>query len=287
ALSDPELAGWIDENCSFPNSMVDCIVPATGRVELDLAASFGVLDLAPVTHENFRQWVIEDDFCAGRPAWEEVGATLADDVHAYEAMKLRVLNGGHQLIAIAGDLLGIESIAGCMADADIAAFLRKTTLEEVIPNVQPVVGMAPDAYLNLIERRFANAEIIDTTRRVAFDGSSRQPGFIVPSIVDALKHGQPVDGLALMSALWMRYCLGKRDDGTTTEPNDPNWSALRAVAGEALEKPELWLQQQQYYGDLADAPRFRDAFIGWAKRLQAVGVSAALEEFSAAELMQA
>ncbi len=80
-LSDPDLADWIDEQCSFPNAMVDCIVPATGPKELALAKEFGIDDAAPVTHENFRQWVIEDDFCAGRPSWEQVGATVTDDVH--------------------------------------------------------------------------------------------------------------------------------------------------------------------------------------------------------------
>ena len=87
-LSDPDLAGWIDANCTFPNSMVDCIVPATGPNELALASEFGVNDQVPVTHENFRQWVIEDAFCAGRPDWDRVGATFTDKVHDYEAMKI-------------------------------------------------------------------------------------------------------------------------------------------------------------------------------------------------------
>lgn len=96
-LSDPALADWIDAECSFPpNSMVDCIVPATGGPgELALVQDLGIDDQAPpVTHENYRQWVIEDDFCAGRPDWDKVGATFTDDVHSYEAMKIRILNGG-------------------------------------------------------------------------------------------------------------------------------------------------------------------------------------------------
>ncbi len=82
-LSDPELAEWIDANCSFPNSMVDCIVPATGPQEMKLVNDLGIDDRAPVTHEGYRQWVIEDDFCAGRPDWDKVGATFTDDVHSY------------------------------------------------------------------------------------------------------------------------------------------------------------------------------------------------------------
>ena len=114
------------------------------------------------------------------------------------------------MISMSGDLLGIETISGCMAHEHIRAFLQTTMKREVLPNVKPVPNMTPSSYLELIEGRFSNPEIVDTTRRVAFDGSSRQPGFIIPSIRDALSNGQPIDGLALMSALWMRYCLGTR-----------------------------------------------------------------------------
>ena len=102
-LSDPGLADWIDAEAAFPNSMVDSIVPATGPAELSLVREMGIDDAAPVTHENFRQWVIEDAFCAGRPDWDRAGATFTDDVHGYEMMKIRILNAGHQLLANAGE----------------------------------------------------------------------------------------------------------------------------------------------------------------------------------------
>ncbi len=218
--TDPALARWIDTNASFPNSMVDCIVPATGQAELARARALGIVDMVPVTHENFRQWVIEDDFCAGRPAWENVGVTLTPDVHSYEAMKIRMLNAGHQLLANAGEILSVPTIAACMADPEIASFFRKTQIEEIAPHVDAVPGITPAAYLDLIERRFSNPEIHDTTRRVAFDGSSRHTGFVLPILRDALSDGSGISGLALTEALWARMCEGTREDGTTIEPND-------------------------------------------------------------------
>ncbi|MEO0543146.1 MAG: mannitol dehydrogenase family protein [Pseudomonadota bacterium] len=282
SLSDPELASWIDKNCTFPNSMVDCIVPATGPHEMALARGFGIDDAAPVTHENFRQWVIEDNFCAGRPGWDKVGATLSHHVHAYEAMKLRILNGGHQIVSIPGDLLGIETISAAMGDAGIRGFFKQTMIHEVAPNVQPVQGMTPTAYLELIDRRFANAEIVDTTRRVAFDGSSRQSGFIVPSIRDALANGHPVDGLALMSALWMRYCLGVREDGSPIAPNDPSAGELKIVAERALNNPSQWISQEKYYGNVGNNTRFASAFDRWVNVLNDRGVRAALGQINEA-----
>lgn len=275
-MSDPDLADWIVARCSFPNSMVDCIVPATGPKEINMVRELGIEDAAPVTHENFRQWVIEDDFCAGRPDLDRVGVTFSNAVHEFETMKLRILNGGHQMISIAGELLGIETISGCMEHDGIRAFMHETMTNEVLPNVKAVPGMAPKDYLALIERRFSNPEIVDTTRRVAFDGSSRQPGFIVPSIHAALQNGQPVDGLAMMSALWMRYCLARREDGSGIEPNDPNWDGLNDVAGKALPHPEIWLEQSHYYGDISTHDRFREAFVKSVSLLQASGAEAAL-----------
>ncbi len=110
-LSDPDLADWISSSCSFPDSMVDCIVPATGSSELDLVRRYGIDDAVPVTHENFRQWVVGDDFCAGRPSLEKVGVTYSENVHAYEKMKLRLLNASHSAIAEAAQVLGVETIA--------------------------------------------------------------------------------------------------------------------------------------------------------------------------------
>ncbi|WP_069300653.1 mannitol dehydrogenase family protein [Neptunicoccus sediminis] len=278
-LSDPDLASWIEENCSFPNSMVDCIVPATGPKEISLAAAFGIADNAPVTHENFRQWVIEDDFCAGRPSWEAAGAVLTGDVEIYESMKIRMLNGGHQIIAAAGDLIGLETIAETMAHPLLHGLMRKVETEEIAPHVAPVPDMTPLAYLDLITARFSNSEIFDTTRRVAFDGSSRQPGFIVPSIRDGLDNGAPVEGLALVSAIWARYCQGQREDGSTIAPNDPHWDDLIQAAQEASNRPQRWLEMTRYYGNLGNNPRFAASFCKWLERVETKGLENTLQEY--------
>ncbi|MEM1430124.1 MAG: mannitol dehydrogenase family protein, partial [Pseudomonadota bacterium] len=213
-LSDPGLADWIAQNAAFPNSMVDCIVPATGETERALVRAFGIEDAAPVTHEDFRQWVIEDAFCAGRPPWDRVGATFSDRVQDYETMKLRVLNAGHQIIANPGEILGIDTISGCMRHPRVSAFVEKVQQDEIVAHVPAVPDMTPAAYVERILQRFANSQIVDTTRRVAFDGSSRHTGFIHPILRDALKAGTPVQGLALSQALWARMCEGTREDGS-------------------------------------------------------------------------
>ncbi|MEL6915746.1 MAG: mannitol dehydrogenase family protein [Pseudomonadota bacterium] len=280
ALSDPDLARWIAETATFPNAMVDCIVPATGPGERAHVERLGIGDSAPVTHENFRQWVIEDRFCAGRPPWEEAGATLTDDVHSYETMKIRMLNAGHQMLANPGELLGVPTIAACMADADIAAFFQKTQAEEVAPHVAPVPEMGPLDYLGLITRRFSNDKIHDTTRRVAFDGSARHPGFLLPILRDALAAGGAIDGLALGEALWARMCAGTREDGSTIAPNDPHWSDLQAAAERARTAPRHWISQRGLYGHLGEDPRFSAAFCRWLSVIWETGSRDALRAFA-------
>ena len=276
-LSDRGLAAWIDANVTFPNAMVDCIVPSTGPSELALARKFGIEDEAPVTHENFRQWVIEDNFCAGRPDWDKIGATFTQDVHPFEAMKLRLLNAGHQIIATAGELLSVDTIAGTMAHPLIGELFRKIETQEIAPHVASVQGMTSLAYIDLIARRFSNSEIRDTTRRVAFDGSSRHPGFLHPIIRDALASGTSFEGLALVEAMWARMCEGSREDGSQIEPNDPFWDDLSIVAQAAQKRPIEWLEQRSIYGDLAKDSAFASTFNYWLELIWRDGTDAALE----------
>lgn len=277
--SDPDLAAWIDAQCSFPNSMVDCIVPATGPNEVALARQIGVDDAAPVTHENYRQWVIEDDFCAGRPDLGAVGVTFTKHVHAYETMKIRILNAGHQIIANAGEVLSVETISDCMETPQIRALFDKVQREEIVPTIRPVPEIEPAGYVDLIARRFSNPAIVDTTRRVAFDGSSRHTSFLLPIVRDGLAAGRDVAGVALVEAIWARMCEGTREDGSKIQPNDPHWQDLVMAAKAARVRPRAWLEQRQFYGDLADATGFSDRFESWLAMIWNDGLPATLRSY--------
>jgi mannitol 2-dehydrogenase len=279
-LSDPALADWIAANVAFPNGMVDRITPATGPRERALAATFGLgQDPVPVTCEPFRQWVVEDAFPQGRPALEKVGVTFTPHVHAFEKMKIRILNGGHATIAYPGGLMGIEFVHQAMAHPLILGFLTKVETEEIIPYVPPPPGTDLAAYFRQIVDRFSNPEVADTERRLCLDGSNRQPKFIVPSIRDALAAGGPVDGLALVSALWCRYCYAEAEDGTAIAPNDPDWDALVARSRAARTRPGAWLDMTAVYGDLGRDARFAGAFARQLARLWAVGTARTLAEY--------
>ncbi len=278
-LSDPDLADWIDQQGAFPDSMVDCIVPVTRDQVISMCHDLGVDDKAPVTHERFRQWVIEDAFCAGRPPLEEVGVTITNDVHTYEAMKLRILNGGHQLLANVGEILSVPTIADCMKDPDLAGFFRKVQSECIVPHVKPVPGLTPTEYLTLIGRRFANPTIQDTTRRVAFDGSSRHPEFLLPSLLDALGEGASISGLALAEAFWCRMCAGTRENGTQIQANDPLWDELQRAAIAAKDDPKAWIVKTGLYGQVGLNERFAQEFSDWLSEIWQNGARATLKRY--------
>ena len=281
-LSDPALADWIATHVAFPNGMVDRITPATGPRERAMAAAFGLGDdPVPVTCEPFRQWVLEDTFPQGRPALEKVGVTLTPHVHAYELMKIRILNGGHATIAYPGGLLDIEYVHEAMAHPLILGFLNKVETEEIIPYIPPVPDTDIAAYYRTIVQRFSNPEIADTERRLCLDGSNRQPKFIIPSLRDALAAGGKIEGLALVSALWCRYCFGTTDSGTPIPPNDPNWDHLVAQSKAAKDAPVIWLQMKPIYGDLNRDPRFVKAFTKALNALWENGTAKTLSSYIA------
>ncbi|MFT3975354.1 MAG: mannitol dehydrogenase family protein [Amaricoccus sp.] len=280
AAQDPAFAAWVRESVAFPNAMVDRIATVTSDRERQIAReTWGIEDAWPVFCEDFIQWVIEDDFPQGRPALETVGAQFVEDVTPFEMMKLRILNAGHAMIAYPSSLLDIHFVHEGMEHPLVRAYLRKIVLDEVAPIVASVPGMEPAQYFEIIERRFSNPKIADTMRRLCFDGSNRQPKFIIPSIADRLAKGLPVEGLALESAFWCRYCAGTTDSGAVIEPNDPGWSHLQATALKAKDDPAAWLEMRDIYGATADAPAFRDAFARWLKALWRDGTVATLERY--------
>ncbi|MXN66526.1 mannitol dehydrogenase family protein [Stappia sp. GBMRC 2046] len=280
ALSDRDLAGWIKDNVAFPNGMVDRITPATGERERQiLARDFGIEDTWPVFCEGFKQWVLEDNFPAGRPQLEKVGVQFVPDVAPYENMKIRILNGGHAVIAYPAGLMDIHFVHEAMENPLVRGFLAKIEREEIIPVVPPVPDTDLGDYYKLIETRFANPKIGDTVRRLCLDGTNRQPKFIIPSIRDRLEKGLGISGLALESALWCRYCFGTTDSGAEIAPNDPNWDRLTERAREAKADPLNWLAMDDIYGDIGLSEEFRKAFAGWLSALWASGTQSVLKAY--------
>jgi len=204
-VGDDELAHWVEANTTSPNAMVDRITPRpTPDVAERVHAVSGWRDAAPVMAERFIQWVIEDRFIAGRPAWEAVGVEMVDSVAPYEEAKIRILNASHSCIAWAGTLVGKTFIHEGTHDATIRRFAFDYVTDDVIPCLTPSpIDLA--AYRDVVLGRFGNPAIRDTNQRVAMDGFSKIPGFIAPTLRERLARDQPIASSAMLPALFLAY----------------------------------------------------------------------------------
>ncbi len=255
---DPALYEWLAANGSFPNAMVDRITPATTDEHRAMVREkFGIEDGWPVVTEPFKQWVVEDRFPLGRPAWEQVGAQMTADVHPYEMMKIRLLNASHQALCYIGMLLGYQYAHETMADPDIRRLVETMMEAEVTPLLPPVPGIDLAQYKKTLVERFANPTLRDQLARIGTEGSARIPKFVLPSIAEQLARGGPLRALSFTVAAWFRYLTGTDDAGRPLPINDPLSDELveRARAGGA--DPSRLLAMRELFGeDLPSAPRF-------------------------------
>jgi len=212
-MKSPALRRWIEQNVAFPNSMVDRITPATTDSDRRLlSARFGIEDQWPVVSEPYRQWVIEDHFCNGRPAWELAGAQFTTEVPLFEAVKLRLLNGSHFAMAYLSALLGFEFVHDVMADDRMRRYLR-AYMDEVTPTVPVPSGMDIPEYKATLIHRFSNPALCDQIGRICAQGSSKISKFLLPSLGELLVAGLPTRFLALAIASWLRYMRGRDEQG--------------------------------------------------------------------------
>ncbi|MDD0838692.1 mannitol dehydrogenase family protein [Curvibacter sp. HBC61] len=205
ALGDTSLADWIVSHTSSPNAMVDRITPRpTAEVVARVRAATGRTDPAALMGESFIQWVIEDRFVNGRPAWERVGVELVESVAAYEEAKIRLLNATHSCIAWAGTLVGYQFIHEGTRDPAIRQLAYDYVTQDTIPVLQPSpLDLA--AYRDVVLERFGNPAIEDTNQRVAMDGYSKIPGFIAPTLRERLARGEGIAAVAVLPALFLAY----------------------------------------------------------------------------------
>lgn len=227
---DAGLARRIERDIALPNSMVDRIVPAATPTSLAWAAEqLGARDEAALVCEPFTQWVIEDRFAGPRPAWEEVGALLTDDVRPYQAMKLSLLNGTHSAIAYAGQLGGLDSVADAMSHPLLAAFARRVMMEDLLPSVALPAGFDAPAYCADLLKRFENPALAHRTQQIAMDGTQKVPVRWLPALRQGLADGLELPHLERALAAWLHYLESGRDHaGAPLVISDPGAQALAA-----------------------------------------------------------
>jgi mannitol-1-phosphate/altronate dehydrogenase len=234
-----QLADWIREQVTFPGTMVDRIVPAATPESLqEITDTLGVEDPCAISGEPFIQWVIEDNFVAGRPRWEEAGVEMVDDVMPWEQMKLRMLNGSHSFLAWLGYLAGYQHINDCMADENFYRAAHRLMMREQAPTLR-VTGVDLQQYANNLLARFSNPALQHRTWQIAMDGSQKLPQRMLESVRWHLQQGDEWPCLALGIAGWMRYVSGVDDAGNAIDVRDPLAQKIKGLVDNASEKERV------------------------------------------------
>lgn len=277
---DPGLAGWIEGEALFPNSMVDSITPATtDALRERVRAQTGWKDAIPVSREAYAAWVIEDVLPADAPDLGAAGAILTPDVAAWERAKLRLLNGPHSSIAYLGLLLGHETVAGAVGDPDLAHFVERLMVEDIAPTLAPS-PIALGAYAKEVLARFGNPAIRHLLSQIAWDGSHKLPYRLLDTIADARAAGRPVERLAIPVAAWMLFVQRRaREGGAIVDP----LADRLAEAGRQPDAPERLLAMRQIFpAALADDAAVRRAILAAVRRIEERGARSCIAQGQAA-----
>jgi len=272
-----ELAQWIENHVTFPSTMVDRIVPAATDHALEeiTDALGGIADPCGIACEPFIQWVVEDNFVAGRPAWEDVGAQLVADVLPFEQMKLRMLNGSHSFLAYLGYLAGYHYINECMEDPHYKQAAHRLMLQEQAPTLS-VEGIDLAAYADSLITRYSNPSLKHRTWQIAMDGTMKLPQRMLDSVRWHLQHGGEFSVLALGVAGWMRYVGGIDDAGEAIEIKDPMAEKLAQIVASTADG------QQRVNALLALTSVFGDVLPKNAVAVEAIQKAyASLQEYGA------
>jgi mannitol 2-dehydrogenase len=273
--ADAALSAWIEENCTFPNSMVDRITPVTDDGDRRwLREEVGVDDRWPVVAEPFRQWVVEDEFAAGRPHWEDLGVLSTDRIHDWELYKLRFLNAGHSSIAYLSALAGITFVHDAIAEPAVRTFLEELLYREAMPTITEIPGHPREQYIESVIERFANPGVRDQIARLCIDGSAKFPKFLIPTIARQLETGGPIGRAATALAAWARY-LGTVDGANLAF--DSSADLARRYGASAMRDPLAFLEFDAVFPpELRSSERFRAAFARGYRRIEEDGPIAAM-----------
>ncbi len=279
AAQDSELAAWAQANVTYPNCMVDRITPATTPADVErLNEELEVRDEAPVYCEDFIQWVVEDNFAAGRPAWERVGVEFTDDVVPYENMKLSLLNASHTLLSYPSMLCGFRKVDEAMRDERIVAFVRAFMDKDATPYVPAPRNTDLELYKTTLIERFANSAVSDQISRLCGDGASKFPVYVVPILAKMVKGADDTIRIAYLVAAYRHYLKFRTDDaGNSFELFDP-WITAEDWALIGSDDALAFLSSSPFAAvDLATCAPFVELYSYMVEGIAARGAMATLE----------
>ena len=278
--AEPGLIKWIEEQITFPNSMVDRITPVTKPSDIEnLKSIYGIEDAWPVVCEPFIQWIIEDNYSNGRPNWESVGVQFVPDVGPYEKMKIRLLNAGHSLLGLFGSLYGCNTVDEAVKIPLFRAFSREFMDYEVTPVLGKFAGIKIEDYKDILIQRFGNPNIKDQLSRICMESSAKIPKFLLPTIKEQLERGGPIKRGTMIVAAWCRDLELAGTPGHNYEIQDKMGVVLQDNARVSVSgDPLAFLKIETIFSDLVHSKRFVDTYLPIIDGIRKYGIDKAIRK---------
>jgi len=280
---DAGLRAWIDAGCSFPNSMVDRIVPRSTVTDgAIISMRLGVIDAWPVVAEPYLEWAVEDHFVAERPSWDLVGARFIASAEAFERLKLRMVNATHSALAYLAASAGVVTVDAAMEMPFMRHYLQRLIEDEIAPSLGHVPGVDLTAFGQQMLVRFSNPALAHKTQQIAMDGSQKLPQRLLGSVRERLAQGLPIRLLALAVAGWVRYLDGADESGQPYAIQDPLSQQLAQAAADPSPadhargaqhcRVAALLSFTPVFADLGHSATFVGEVSAWAQLLKQRGV---------------
>jgi mannitol-1-phosphate/altronate dehydrogenase len=240
-LIDAELAAYIRDKATFPNSVVDRIVPQEQESDYNYPSRLlQVRDRGPIVTEPFWQFVVEDNFTGDRPFWEDAGVIMTNDITPFLYMKSRFLNAVHSFIACLAVRAGIEYMHEVMKLAEFQVFTR--LLMKDIAAATPVPYQMGEQYMAQVLLRLSNEALPDSIERISSETPRKVGKYIFPILDDAYNLGVSMKCLILPVAAWLLAVReGATESGTPYNPKDTQ-SIVTAIREGALLSEILGLE---------------------------------------------
>jgi mannitol-1-phosphate/altronate dehydrogenase len=284
ASRSEELARWIEGNVAFPSTMVDRITPKVAAADKAVVErDFGISDHWPVVAEPFRQWVVEDSFCSGRPPLDEVGVEFVTDIAPYKLAKTRLLNGTHCALSYLGILLGHETTDTAMSDPYVSKYVEHLMRMEISPLLSDNAAMDLADYRTSVLSRLSNPGVSDTLSRLAARGSTKMPSYLLPSLREARAENRRCTLLILAVASWFRYLRGYDYQGRPIVIEDRRGRQLKALACAGGADPLPLLRETDIFGDLSRDVTLIESLEQMLADIDRIGPAALLRKAIAAD----
>lgn len=276
-----DFKNWVDQHCSFANTLVDRIVPGYPKEEIDsIKERIGYDDNLVVKSEAFHLFVVQAPEKVKKlfPAHDAgLNVKFVDDITPFRTQKVRILNGAHTSMVQIGLLSGLETVKEAIEDEVVGEFMNRIIFDEIVPTIK-IPGEDPKEFAEEIISRFKNPFIRHELMDISLNSVSKYKVRVLPTVLDyqKLKGELPkrlVFALACLIKLYSERADELNDDASFLEFfNSRKSASSEELVDDVLRNSEMWDQ------DLTKVEGMKELVLNYFENIQKHGMPKAIQQ---------